>query len=316
MVIHIGMELAAGISPSRSPPRLACAPVPAVLSARAIPLEILTGETGPSREQNRRRKPQKPPKPPKPPKFRNPGPFANLENGVIAPAQTSETSLSGSHGRMGQNPALYTVRKNYLAWRAGSAVARSRRPGGAKNPGRKSDVDGSSGRCGGACGLCCAARRRAGYPQGAVAGGGGLRGEPPEAALRPHRGGREEQRAAGRGGPDRAQRQAGDVRLLRFPRQGNQGADDDRHDLPHRFDDQADRHRGRHDPGRGGQAQRRRSGVEVHPGLRRHQGRRSKKQCRRHGGDQPGAAGPADDGAGSDAPHLGPDLRRGRQPIR
>ena len=35
MVIHIGMELAAGISPSGSPPRLACAPVPAVLSARA-----------------------------------------------------------------------------------------------------------------------------------------------------------------------------------------------------------------------------------------------------------------------------------------
>ena len=35
MVIHIAMKLAAGISPSRSPPRLACAPVPAVLSARA-----------------------------------------------------------------------------------------------------------------------------------------------------------------------------------------------------------------------------------------------------------------------------------------
>ena len=34
MVIHIGMELAAGISPSGSPPMLACAPVPAVLSVR------------------------------------------------------------------------------------------------------------------------------------------------------------------------------------------------------------------------------------------------------------------------------------------
>ena len=99
--------------------------------------------------------------------------------------------------------------------------------------------------------------------------------------------GREEQRAARRRRADRAQRQAGDVRVLRLPRQGSQGADDQRHHLPHRLDDQADRHRGRHDPGRGGQAQRRRSGVALYPGLRRHQGRRPEEQRRRHGRDRP-----------------------------
>jgi hypothetical protein len=38
---------------------------------------------------------------------------------VAVPAQTS---LLGSDGQTGQNPALYAVRKNYLARRAGSAV--------------------------------------------------------------------------------------------------------------------------------------------------------------------------------------------------
>ena len=57
----------------------------------------------------------------------------------------------------------------------------------------------------------------------------------------------------------------------------------------------------------------RRSGVALHPGLRRHQGRRLRRRSRRHGRDRAGAAGPADDGAGPDAPHLGPDLRRGRR---
>ena len=103
--------------------------------------------------------------------------------------------------------------------------------------------------------------------------------------------GREEQRAARRRGPDRAQRQAGDVRFLRLPRQGSQGADDQRHHLPHRLDDQADRDRGRHDPGRGGQDQHRRSGVALHPGLRRHQGRGAEEERRRHGRDHARAAG-------------------------
>ena len=44
MVIHIGMGLAAGTSPSGS-------------RALDSSVEILTGETEPSREQNRRRKP-------------------------------------------------------------------------------------------------------------------------------------------------------------------------------------------------------------------------------------------------------------------
>jgi hypothetical protein len=68
MVIHIGMGLAAGTSPSGS-------------RALDSSVEILTGETEPSREQNRRRKPRKPRKPPKPP-------FGGLRNGVTAPAQT------------------------------------------------------------------------------------------------------------------------------------------------------------------------------------------------------------------------------------
>ena len=155
------------------------------------------------------------------------------------------------------------------------------------------------------------------HPQGAVAGRGRLRGEPAEAAVGPHRGGREEQRAPGRRRADRAQRQAGDVRLLRLPRQGSQGGDDQRHHLPHRLDDQADRQRRRHHADGGGQAHARRPGVALYPGLRRHQGRRREEERRRHGRVRAGAADPADDGAGPAAPHVGADLRcGGRQQVQ
>ncbi len=54
----------------------------------------------------------------------NSSPSASLETASPARRKSAETSLFGSHGPTGQNPALYTVRKNYLAWRAGSAVTR------------------------------------------------------------------------------------------------------------------------------------------------------------------------------------------------
>ena len=130
---------------------------------------------------------------------------------------------------------------------------------------------------------------------------------------RPDQRGREEQRAAGRRRADRAQRQDRHVRLLRLPRQGSQGGDDQRHHLPHRLDDQADRHGGGDDPDGGGQAHPGRPGVALHPGLRRDQGRGAEEEGRRHGRDRARAAGAADDGAGPDAPHLGPDLRRDRR---
>ena len=62
-----------------------------------------------------------------------------------------------------------------------------------------------------------------------------------EAPFRSHQRGRQGRGAARRGGIDRSQRQGRAVRSLWLSRQGCQGADEDRHDLPHRLDDQADR---------------------------------------------------------------------------
>ena len=71
--------------------------------------------------------------------------------------------------------------------------------------------------------------------------------------------------------------------------------------------------RGRHDAGRGGQAQR--SPTRCRATSRPSPTPRSRSPKKNADGTveiTPGAAGPADDGAGPDAPHLGPDLRRGR----
>ena len=48
----------------------------------------------------------------------------------------------------------------------------------------------------------------------------------------------------------------------------------------------------RYDAGRGGQAHPGRSGVALHSGLRRYQGRRREEEGRRHGRDRARAAGP------------------------
>jgi hypothetical protein len=85
MVSHIGIALAVGSAPPASQPMRACAAVPAVLSRRDhFLVAILTGGTGP---------PEK----------------------AKSLAETAETPPFGSP---------YTVGKNYLAWRAGSAVRR------------------------------------------------------------------------------------------------------------------------------------------------------------------------------------------------
>jgi hypothetical protein len=54
----------------------------------------------------------------------NSSPSASLETASPPRRKSAETSLFGSYGPTGQNPTLHTVRKNYLAWRAGSAATR------------------------------------------------------------------------------------------------------------------------------------------------------------------------------------------------
>jgi hypothetical protein len=85
MISHIGIALAAGSSPPASQPLRACAAVPAMLSRRE----------------------------------HFPGCDSNWRNGTAGKAKSlaeiAETPPFGSP---------YAVRKNYLAWRAGSVVAR------------------------------------------------------------------------------------------------------------------------------------------------------------------------------------------------
>ena len=78
--------------------------------------------------------------------------------------------------------------------------------------------------------------------------------------------------------------------------------------LPHLLDDQADRLHRHHDADRGRPLPAQRPRRQIHPGIRRPEGRRrAQRQARA------GAAEAADDGAGSAAPHLGHHLRPHRQ---
>ena len=68
------------------------------------------------------------------------------------------------------------------------------------------------------------------------------------------------------------------LRGVRLPRQGRRRADDDRHDLQHRLDDQADDGGRRAAALRAGQAADGRSAGEIFSEVRRHQGRRDGRQ--------------------------------------
>jgi hypothetical protein len=106
MVIHIGMGLAARISPAGWRALDHCRR-DSNWRNRTVARAKSSAETSETSETS------------KTPRFRD---FREPRNGVTVPAETSETSLA--QGRPGENPALYTVGKNYLARRAGSAVAR------------------------------------------------------------------------------------------------------------------------------------------------------------------------------------------------
>ena len=78
--------------------------------------------------------------------------------------------------------------------------------------------------------------------------------------------------------------------------------------LPHLLDDQADRLGRHHDAGRGRPFPAQRSRCEIHPGIRRPEGRRREQRQARTG-----AAEAADDGPGSVAAHFRHHLRPHRQ---
>jgi hypothetical protein len=105
MVIHIGMGLAAGISPAGSRALYHCRR-DSNWRNRTVARAKSSAETSETSETS------------KTPRFRD---FREPRNSATAPAETSETSLAQDRT---ENPALYTVGKNYLARRAGSAVAR------------------------------------------------------------------------------------------------------------------------------------------------------------------------------------------------
>ena len=102
---------------------------------------------------------------------------------------------------------------------------------------------------------------------------------------------------------DRPPRQ---VRLSAMPRRAapRRPGDERRRDLPHLFDDQADRLGGGDDARRGGAADDHRSRVGLHSRLRRRQGRRTERRPARSR-----AADAADHCPGPDATHVGTDLR-------
>jgi hypothetical protein len=103
MVIHIGMALAAGICPAGSRALDHCRR-DSNWRNRTVARAKSSAETSETS---------------KTPRFRD---FREPRNSATAPAETSETSLA--QDRTGENPALYTVGKNYLARRAGSAATR------------------------------------------------------------------------------------------------------------------------------------------------------------------------------------------------
>ena len=94
---------------------------------------------------------------------------------------------------------------------------------------------------------------------------------------------------------------------LRLPRPGAEGGDDNRLDFPPRLDDQAHRQRRRDDPGGGRQTRSRRAGVAVFAGVQGPPGPdRAPGPRHRQDGAGVGTANPADDRAGSAAPHRRP----------
>ena len=99
--------------------------------------------------------------------------------------------------------------------------------------------------------------------------------------------------------PPRQGRLSGLCRRIAPRRAGN----DQGRDLPHLFDDQADRFGRRDDAGRGGTAPDHRSRLEIHPGLRQREGRRRQRRQARSC-----AAQAADHRPGPHAPHVGADL--------
>jgi hypothetical protein len=106
MVIHIGMESAAGISPAGS--------------GRAVPLR--RGSNWRNRTVARAKSAAEMPETPETSKTPHFWAFETASPPRRKPAETGG-NLPGAWPD-GENPALYTVRKNYLARRAGSAVAR------------------------------------------------------------------------------------------------------------------------------------------------------------------------------------------------
>jgi hypothetical protein len=106
MVIHIGMGLAAGVSSAGSRALDQCRR-DSNWRNRTVVRAKSSAETSETSETS------------KTPRFRD---FREPRNSATAPAETSETSLVQDRT---ENPALYyTVGKNYLARRAGSAVTR------------------------------------------------------------------------------------------------------------------------------------------------------------------------------------------------
>ena len=89
-------------------------------------------------------------------------------------------------------------------------------------------------------------------------------------------------------------------------------SDEVRFDLPHLFDDQADRQHRADAARRGRQAAGERSRVEVPARDRQDEGRHRGHRRRRQAGPAPERPRAGDDGAGPAAPHLGTHLRQPR----
>ncbi|MGY4461848.1 hypothetical protein ACVWYI_005808 [Bradyrhizobium sp. LB13.1] len=106
-----------------------------------------------------------------------------------------------------------------------------------------------------------------------------------------------------------AARQAGLLREFRRPRRRDRDVDERGHDLPPLFDVEAGHVSHGDDAGRGGQAQARRSCLEIHSGLCRHEGRRREEGRRWQGRAGAGAGHSSGHNQGPAAPHLRAALR-------
>ena len=125
----------------------------------------------------------------------------------------------------------------------------------------------------------------------------------PRKGLRLHPERDRDRQVSGRDPAAPAARQAGLLREFRRPRCRDRNLDERGHDLPPLFDVEADHVSHGDDAGRGGQAFARRSRLEIHSGLCRHEGRRREEGRGRQGCAGAGAAGAPGHDQGSDAPH-------------